>query len=301
MRASSTSLISLCTRQHGGVWKISSTLIPDFVKANDYKVYVPENDYKFLRRIASPKFLVMPETALSLEFRQPLLQAVEKRGRLDRFGWYFQQFLKLQALIEDENENLIIWDSDCIPVRIIDMFDQSVEPIMYSAPEYNPDYFPPIKRLLNLDKVHPKSFIVPGFPIKKPWVADFISEIEEVHGLPWYQAIINAIDFSKPSGFSEYETLGTWVSANRQSHKPLRDLNWERFGQSRFGYPKRLGRRKIVRLARQEGLDVVSFEVWDLRGLRLLAKGIRGRLNGFLLGRKKQKSTLSHFLDQSSG
>jgi hypothetical protein len=86
--------------------------------------------------------------------------------------------------VEDPNENLIIWDADCVPVRKVKYFTKTGEPIMYSSREFHQDLFPPIKRLLNLDKMRVESFIAPGVPITKNNARASISEIETRQGPP---------------------------------------------------------------------------------------------------------------------
>lgn len=262
------SLISLCTWAHREVWRVSSALIPSYIKANHYKVYVPQKDYKRLSKLTGQKFVVLPETELDLSFAQPLKDAVGKAGNLSRYGWYFQQFLKLQAILEDPDENLVLWDADCVPVRNVKFFSEMGDPVMHSSGEFNKDYFPPIKSLLNLEKLRAESFIAPGFPIAKSSVRSMMSHIEMRHGTSWAQALIENIDFSKPSGFSEYETIGTWVVANHPETILSSELKWERYGQSRFGYPKTLGLNGIVSLGHESNFDVISFEAWDLRGFK---------------------------------
>lgn len=262
------SLISLCTWAHREVWKISSFLIPKLIDANDYKVYVPEKEYKKLSKITGQGILVLPETELDISFSEPLKDAVQRCGNEKRYGWYFQQFVKIQAVLEDPNENLVIWDADCVPVRKIKFFSETGEPIMYSSSEFNQDYFPPIKKLLNLDKLRGESFIAPGFPITKSTARSMISEIETTHGAPWAQALIENIDFSKQSGFSEYETLGTWIAANKPEMIFSSDMKWVRNGQSRFGYPRTLGVNRILALGDKSNVEVISFEAWDLRGFK---------------------------------
>jgi hypothetical protein len=277
-----TSLISLCTWAHRDVWKVSSVLIPKFINATDYKVYVPQKEYKKFSKATGKGIMVLPETELDLSFSDSLKVAVQLAGNEQRYNWYFQQFVKIQAILEDPNENIIIWDSDCVPVRKVRFFEDTGEPIMYSSSEFNQDYFPPIKRLLNLDKLRVESFIAPGFPITKNILQTIISEIEKRHSTHWTKALIANIDFSKPSGFSEYETLGTWVVANVPETVLSSDMKWERYGQSRFGYPQSLGVDKILTLGEKSKVEVISFEAWDLRGFKKFLADQKVKVDKFI-------------------
>lgn len=277
-----TSLIALCNWPHRDVWRISSNLIPKYVDADSYRVYVPLKEQRKFIRATGPKFDVVPETRLDLSFSEALRTAVEVAGNKGRFGWYFQQFIKLQAILQDPNENIIIWDSDCVPVRNVRLFEGNAVPLMYSAQEYNPDYFLTIKKLLNLEKLRQESFIVPGFPIKKSTVQKMIAEIERRHHATWAQALISNIDFSKQSGFSEYETMGTWVMSQHPETRVSPNLKWERFGQSRFGYPQVLGEKGAIEVGLKFNLDVISFETWDFRSFKKTFAAVKKRLKHLL-------------------
>jgi hypothetical protein len=243
---------------------------------------VPLKEQRKFIRATGPKFDVVPETRLDLSFSEALRTAVEVAGNKGRFGWYFQQFIKLQAILQDPNENIIIWDSDCVPVRNVRLFEGNAVPLMYSAQEYNPDYFLTIKKLLNLEKLRQESFIVPGFPIKKSTVQKMIAEIERRHHATWAQALISNIDFSKQSGFSEYETMGTWVMSQHPETRVSPNLKWERFGQSRFGYPQVLGEKGAIEVGLKFNLDVISFETWDFRSFKKTFAAVKKRLKHLL-------------------
>ncbi len=42
------------------------------------------------------------------------------------------------------------------------------------------------------------------------------AEIEELHGMPWYQAIISTIDKSEQSAFAEFELYGNYYRASKK-------------------------------------------------------------------------------------
>lgn len=263
-----TSVVSLCTWAQRDVWKITSAMLPEKVEADHYKVYVPEGECVKFAGITDSRVRVIAETELALDFANPLKEAVSSAGNSKRYGWYFQQFLKIQAMLEDESDNIIIWDSDCVPISSVRFFDVSGRAKLFTSPEYHEGYFPPIQKLLDLNKSQKASFIAPGFAMKKAWVGQIVSEIEKRHGVPWFQALIASTDFSLRSGFSEYETLGTWLVENRPDVDVSPDLKWERLGQSKFGYPRRLGVDGVSERGESAGLDVVSFENWDYIGIR---------------------------------
>ena len=124
-----------------------------------------------------------------------------------------------------------------------------------------------------MKKVQEFSFVIPGFPIPKAWALQFKDHISHLHGgKAWYEAILDTTDFSLQSGFSETESLGTFIANEHLNEWSTFQGLWERRGQKRFGYARNFSPRRVVRVARKAGLDIVSFENWDIRGLRLVAR-----------------------------
>ena len=267
-------VISVCNRQHIEVWKLTSALLPTFVEANEYVVYVPKNEVLEFKRVTNERIQVLSETDdLNIPYVEELRKKISDSGNSNRFGWYFQQYIMIHALIQSETDASILWDADAVPVKKINFFDSNGIPNYLSAAEFNGEYFAMIDRLLGLKRLQSQSFVTPGFPIPREWVTDLISAIEQQnHGSKWFEAVSNSTDFSHQSGFSEFELLGTWITNSYPDSWKSMDLNWERLGQSRFNYARKLTPADLVALGKKHNLDIISFENWDLRG-------IRGRLN----------------------
>ena len=257
-------VISVCTLKHSDVWKLTSTLLPDHLEANEYLVYVPENEVDEFKKITDSRVQVVPETSLTSPYRQELHQKLLDAGNEWRFGWYFQQFLKIEAVLASNCDSTIIWDADCVPINNIQMFDANNVPLFMQASEYHEAYFLTIKKLLKIERIQDYSFIIPGFPILKSWIYEFISEIENINeNKNWHEALLDSIDLSQKSGFSEFETIGTWLVNAHPDGFLNKNYKWERFGQSRFGAAKNFDRETITLIGQSEGLDIISFENWD--------------------------------------
>lgn len=265
----------MCRLDHLAVWKLTAPLLLENVSADKYSVYVPKSELKVFKRNTPQYFEILEQEELSIKFRRQLSRKCLEENNKRRFGWYLQQFMKFSALETSSSEKLIIWDSDCVPTSNIQMFDEIGRPLYMFADEYNPVYFALIDRLLGLKRVQHQSFVIPGFPINKSWFIEFIDFIENRFQTKWYEALLENIDFSLPSGFSETETLGTWVANNYSGQWDVTKYKWDRGGQSKFGYPKKLSPRQVQILASEQRLDVVSFEKWDYRGLRLFISKVK--------------------------
>jgi len=264
-----TRVITMCSWKHSAVWKLTSSLVPKFINASEYFVYVPEKEIKSFKKITPSDYRIESQEGLGSEYRQTLWNKLILSNNKDRYGWYLQQFLKIDALIMNANQNSIIWDADCVPVKKLLFFNSYNIPLYMAAEEINDHYFRNIKLLLGLDRIQKQSFVIPGFPILKNWPLDFIAEIEQRNQKSWYDAILDSIDFKLKSGFSETETLGTWIANRHPNDWATTQLNWERSGQSKFGYAKHIKGDYLIGIGEKYNLDIVSFENWDLRGYHL--------------------------------
>lgn len=264
----STRVISICSQSHLDVWRLTSELLPKFVTADEYFVYVPQNEVDDFRKVSNSSITVKSQESLDIGFGKLLHKKVTENTNVARFGWYLQQLYKIEALIESPASATIIWDSDCVPTRRIQIFNHKNDPIYMRAAENHRAYFEMIEKFLGLPIVQNQSFVIPGFPMKNHWIKEFVQFVEDKHlGKTWFEAIIQETDLSLQSGFSETETLGTWLANSYPQEWQSIDLNWERYGQSRFNYARNLSPEDLVELGKKNNLDIISFENWDVRGI----------------------------------
>jgi hypothetical protein len=255
---------------------LTSRLLPRFVEADEYVVYVPHDQVNKFREITDIRINVLSENLLGNSYIKNLKEKVESSGNAKRYGWYLQQFFKIEALLKSDSKNVIIWDSDCVPVREVKLFIDGQYPIfMQASREFNPIYFETISKMLGMQRLHDFSFIIPGFPIPTKWAHEFAQYFTDQNKLNWYDSIIKNTPFEQMSGFSEYETLGTWVANKYPTFWSPIDIKWERLGQSRFGYARDFTEESIVEIGEKYGLHVISFENWDHRGFKRFLNQVR--------------------------
>lgn len=282
--APSRCVITICSLKHADVWKLTSRLLLENLPADNYFLYVPQNEIDEFLQITPAGFEVIAQETLGLDYREPLREAVQNSGNAGRFGWYLQQFYKIEALFSCEYELGIIWDADCVPLQPIPVLD-SQNKIVYMnvSTEFNPPYFETIKRLLKIERVQSQCFVIPSFPFWSVWGQELIHDFEQTSpGMTWWEAIIDKTDLSLTSGFSETETLGTWVANKHSDSWTSIEGNWERRGQRRFGYARNFSVKKLKRITKRTGLDIVTFENWDVRGFKLFQKKLRSLISGVL-------------------
>jgi FkbM family methyltransferase len=280
-----TEVISVCTLAHADVWRLTSRLLPTHLPADRYTVFVPEQEVEAFERITGPGVLVASEKPYCQQFSDALLDAVNRAGNRPRYGWYLQQLLKLEALRLSPFPRAVIWDADCVPVKPVQVFEGGDGVPVYSeAGEYHLEYFVAIDRILGMDKLQSASFIVPAFPIPREWFTAFINHIEARHGMPYWKAIIGNTNLALASGFSEFESLGTFVSNAYSGQYRKRSVPWMRDGTCVFGPARNHTPESVESVGRRRGYDVISFENWDdprQRGL-IASAGLK------LLGRLPQ-------------
>ncbi len=274
----SSQAITICSLRHADVWSRTASLLPEMVDVDSFTVFVPESEVAQFRAMTNRRIDVQTQESLSSSFCRELSAAVSAKGNQSRYGWYAQQYMKIEALRRAEADSVVIWDGDCVPVSPVRLFDLAGRPIYMEADEYHAEYFRVIDRLLGLSHVPGRSFVIPGFPMRHDWVRDFLEEIEVRHSVPWYAALIDCTDFSQQSGFSETETLGTWVAHRQPDQWSSATYAWERFGSSRFGVVSDFTVDQLTALGQLQNLDIISFESWDKRGIRSAVRRVRRAL-----------------------
>lgn len=153
-----------------------------------------------------------------------------------RVGWYFQQFLKMNFARICKDEYYLLWDSDTVPLKTISLFDKEEIPFLDCKKEYHKPYFDTLKKILpGYQKRIAKSFIAEHMLIKTSHMCELLDTIEANNSVPgnlFYEKIINAIalDHLPLSGFSEFETYGTYVHKKYPNDYSLRDWQSLRYG-----------------------------------------------------------------------
>ena len=274
VNSNSREVISMCSRHHLDVWKWTSSLVPQFIQATSYTVFVPEDEIEVFARVTDPRIKVKSQDSLGKPYRNKLMEKLIHAQNEGRYGWYLQQFMKIEALLSSSSEQAVIWDSDCVPLRPIQTFDLGGRAVyMKASAEDNSAYFDCIFQLTGLRKIVDFSFVIPACPTYISWVQAFSESLKKSDAnLSWYDSLLANIDFSLQSGFSETETLGTWISHKYPELVTTSFGRWERRGQKRFGYAKNMNNHRLASIHEKFGLDIVTFENWDVRGLRLIKK-----------------------------
>ncbi|MBX3685629.1 MAG: hypothetical protein KF909_05820 [Rhodocyclaceae bacterium] len=258
-----TEVVCVCSRRDVGTWKVAARNVVRHIPAARYRLYVPDDEVPFFEAATPAPFQVLPESILIDAIRPVLIEAMAA-GRRDRVGWYLQQFIKLAAVRgAAAGEVVLIWDADTIPLRPLQFVSGSGRIRYYKGGEHHLPYFDLIRRLVGLERQVDFSFVAQCFAIRAEWMHELCAKLETEPGLSWFEAIIRQIDFTEESGFSEYETLGTFIAADHGREIEFSDRPWSRYGSRLTGGIEYLDEGEATRLARR--YDFVSFEHWERR------------------------------------
>jgi hypothetical protein len=163
-----------------------------------------------------PIFFINEKFLIDVDKIKQLINEKNKHA-IKRSGWYIQQFLKMVYSRLCHDKFYLIWDSDTIPIKKVKMFNNDGKPFFDVKKEYHRPYFITIKKIFpELGKKYNYSFISEHMIINTNLMKNMIRRInfnKNLHGDIWYEKIINCIDINNlpESGFSEFETYGTFV------------------------------------------------------------------------------------------
>ncbi len=254
-------VISVCCLKDIEAWSVTSRFILKNISSRRYKVIVPDHEISSFLKFSPPEFEVIGESKYTNQFREKLLKRLPENKK-DQFGWYLQQFIKLLAIKDnDPNAIALIWDADTAPIQPIELISADGKIQYYKGTEHHDPYFETIRKLLDLQKIVNFSFIAQCFPLKVMWLNELCAEIENKSKMPWIDTVLNQINFNEGNAFSEYETLGTFISHRYPNEVIYIDRPWWRLGNSLINHVAFLSDKRAKELSTT--YDFISFEKWE--------------------------------------
>lgn len=253
-------LISASCARDAMVWRKAVTQIEAYIEPKSIYVVVPDCDWAYFRSLGPDHAIVLRESDVLREILPSLDEAIRLAKNVRRRGWYVQQFAKLAVLFNlGEDGRYLIWDSDTVPLKKLSFWTPDGEPCFYIGDEIHPPYFEVIYRALGLDKQVAYSFISQCLPINSSSLRALRTALQ-CDGRLWFEKLIESIDFSQGSGFSEYELIGTFLASRAPGGLALQQGQWLRGGRTKIkdgsGHPAsaRIQRRVF---------DYVAYEQWN--------------------------------------
>lgn len=130
----------------------------------------------------------------------------------DRAGWLYQQLLKLSADSLASSSEYLLLDADTVLTKR-QAFVVGEKHVLLHSDEFNKPYFEVASELLGMPPQSLLSCVAHNMLISVPRLKALRQHLEQLHGKSWHAAILDAVDYSEVSGFSEYELYGQWCMA----------------------------------------------------------------------------------------
>lgn len=128
---------------------------------------------------------------------------------VNRNGWMFQQFLGWSGGEFCKQRYYLVLDSDTVYVRP-QVFEKKGQFVFNCSDEHHRPYFDVYERLTGEKPPFPFSFTSHQMLYDTQVLAELKTLLEDRHGKPWYQAILETIDKTQMSAHSDYETYGQY-------------------------------------------------------------------------------------------
>jgi hypothetical protein len=230
----------------------------------DKMVIISKNNPKIINENISTIFINEEQ----LIQRENLISIFNKLGinETGRVNWYLQQFLKMSYSRICKNEYYLLWDSDTIPIRHINMFDNG-HPLFDMKDEHHSPYFVTLQRLIPNLYFSKQSYISEHMIIKTEYMNNLLEQIENnniISGKYFWEKILMSIDLNEltKSGFSEFEAYGNFVDTKFPRFYKHRNWSSKRDMSKYFGSIKNLNKQDFNWLSKD--YYSITFEKWEI-------------------------------------
>ena len=170
-----------------------------------------------------------------------------------RWGWYFQQILKLGIAWVETDDYYLTVDADTVFLNPASFFNSSGRPLYTVGWEFHQPYFDVFERLLGFPAQRDHSFIVHHNVFNRHYVQEMCEAFRPKR--PWWRNVLDYVEPCPPwnsrSQFAEPEMYGHYIKARHPEELNIRNLRW----QNVRGYPTRGAIRRL-----QPNYDFCSFQ-----------------------------------------
>jgi hypothetical protein len=126
---------------------------------------------------------------------------------LERFGWYYQQFLKYQSVLTLDGEEFLIIDGDTIIDKSLAKSNTLFRTDKSTVEGYSNLY----KELFPEHTLNGKSFITNQMVFKKAYLKEIIDDIENDNSNSWIEKVTELVKNNKNFMFSEYQVYAEYI------------------------------------------------------------------------------------------
>lgn len=249
--------------------KGAKTLWPD----SRFTVAVPSRDVAAVRRGLAGMATVIDENTLLDGFDRDSYSKRPIAHFPRSFGWYLQQFLKIEYCRQCSSEYCLVWDADTVPLVPLKFLDGSGRILLTKADEFHHPYFHTFRELFGAPPPALNSFISQHMFVDCSSMRAMCKRIEETHCVShWTEALARILEKhpDRENLFSEYETYANYMLLFEPDKVAVRDLRWSR-SENRGIWT--LPRQQLAE-ARAAGLSFAAYESNDALLSRILLKSL---------------------------
>ncbi len=189
------------------------------------------------------------------------------------FGWYLQQFLKIEFCCQSSSPHCLVWDADTVPLKPLQFLDGEGRIFLTQADEFHLPYFHTIEQMFGRPAAARTSFISQHMFVRTESMRAMCELVGERHGARRWTDALGAILEAHPDQqnlFSEYETYANYMLLFEPERVVVRSLAWERSESTcTWGIPA-----GQIEDARRRGLDFAAYESPDAFASRIVLKSL---------------------------
>lgn len=250
------------TRQIETLWQPQRTVVA-----------VPSSDRKTVQAGLGSRVEVIDENSLLAGFDRQSFQKRPIPYFPRSFGWYLQQFLKIEYCRQSEAKHCLVWDADTVPLVPLSFLNADGRSYLTQAEEFHKPYFHTIKELFGVVAPSKVSFISQHMFVDCSSMRAMCRLIEEHHKVDHWTNAVGKILGRHPNHanlFSEYETYANYMLLFEPDKVVTRDLRWARCENRRtWGVSS-----QQLAEARSKDLSFVAYESKDAAWSRVMLKAL---------------------------
>jgi hypothetical protein len=236
-------------------------------RLNVNKLFVITNDVEKVPKLDS--VIVIDEKELISTDEVNMMKEIPVAHFPSRFGWYYQQFLKMQFSKSSYcGGDYLIWDADTILLKPIKLSNNGKYIFTRGKEKLNRQYHLTYEKILGYKPKLKISMISQHLFVNKNTMVSLIDDITKKENKPFFISILNNCNGESKSLFSEYETYVNYAIEKEVPHI-LQNRTWFRNAAAVVGYtPSDKTLKNFFYMA-----DFVALEKFDIRAIRR-CKGI---------------------------
>ncbi len=127
--------------------------------------------------------------------------------KLDRFGWYYQQFLKYQSVLTIDGEDFLIIDGDTVIKPSLAIKNTLFTTNKPTVEGYSNLYL----KVFPQHKLYGKSFITNQMLFNKNYLREIVNNIEKTNNGTWIETLANLVKNNENFMFSEYQVYAEYL------------------------------------------------------------------------------------------